>query len=133
VLSGWTLTSGESNDKTGLIAEHRGVKPALVTRAPPQGFARLAQEIEIPAGKKTTLKLKVACNPEGAGVFDVRIGGTTLLRKQLVGKETSGEWQEFTVDLSPYAGNRVWILLRQSDPQSPHPELYWAAAEVTRE
>jgi hypothetical protein len=93
----------------------------------------LSKTVEVPAGKKTTLKFAVSHYPEGDWTLVVKGDGKDLLTKK-IGKETCpGGWAEITVDLSSFAGKSVKLeLVNKADGWSWEAG-YWADMAIVSE
>jgi hypothetical protein len=109
---GWKVSRCGQDMDPGLRAEQRGRKNVLVTHPLDQNIGCIiSRKVELPAGKRSTLKLEVGHDPRGDWDLIVKANGTQLLRKT-VGPDTAQlGWLEVEVDLSRYAGKNVELEL----------------------
>jgi len=121
VLPGWIVLGAENDGAMELLDEHQGELRVLATK-PHSDKLRAMREISIPRGARSArLEAKIACHPQGECLVDVKVGGTTLWRRKLTG----GKWQTESIDLLPYAGQTVWIAVRQHAQGPDNRQLYW--------
>lgn len=131
VAPGWAIEHCGPDMDPGFRAEERGRKNVLVThpldRETP---CVLSRKIEVPAGKRTTLRLTVGHHPDGDWDLIVRADMRQLLR-QTVGKITAiNGWMDISVDLSGYAGKTVLIELYNQATGWSWEAGYWARIAV---
>lgn len=89
--------------------------------------------MDLPAGKKTTLKLLVGHHPQGDWDLIVRVDGQQLVRKT-VGKDTAvAGWLDVTVELSPLAGKAVQLELLNQPTGWSYEAGYWAQLAIESE
>ncbi len=128
---GWTIAKCGQDMDPGLKEEALGRKNVLLTHPLDKGTACvLSKSVDIPAGKKTTLRLVVGHHPMGNWDLIVRADGKQLLRKA-IGKETAvNGWTDVDVDLSPFAGKTVAIELVNQPTDWAFEAGYWATIEI---
>jgi hypothetical protein len=128
---GWKLAHCGSEMNPGLREEFGGRKNVFVTHPLNREIGcTLSNEIDIPAAKKTTLRLVVGHDRQGDWTLVVKANGEELLRKS-VGKDTAvGGWLEASVDLSKYAGRRVKLELINQASGWSYEAGYWARIAV---
>jgi hypothetical protein len=128
---GWELSSCGPDMDPGLKEEHAGKRKVFLTHPLNQETAcGIARTVEIPAGKKMSLRLVVGHHPQGDWDLVVRADGKTLLEKP-IGKETAKEgWLEVVVDLSAYAGKRVKLELLNRPSGWAFEAGYWATISL---
>jgi len=128
---GWKIRDCDSYMRPGLREEWGGRKNVLATRTIKRGNVPcvLSRSVDIPSGKKTTLELTVR-NEEQCGRWKLiaRVDGKEILAKMI----DADKWQEFSADLSAYAGKTIDIeLLNQATGWKPAFEgAYWANIEI---
>lgn len=131
-LRAWKQANSGGESHFEVLPEHRGRGPALVThpvaREQPSGLER---EIDVPAGKRTTLVFVVAPHAQGDWELRALVDGKERLR-QAVGPP-GGEWREVRVDLSDAAGRRVKVRLENAPTQWSWEFGYWADFELRTE
>jgi ADP-ribosylglycohydrolase len=128
VAPGWTLTNcGQDMGAPALLGEFAGKKNVLITHPLDQATADvLTRQVEIPAGKKTVLKLTVGHFPQGDWLLQVKADGAVLTEKT-VGKDTAPDgWLDVAVDLSAYAGKTVTLELVNQPTGWAWEAAYWA-------
>jgi hypothetical protein len=108
---GWNINrcgKGMEDIKPGLWSELRGKKNILVTEPLDENTGCIISgKVELPADKKTTLRLVVGHDARGDWDLIIKANGNELLRKT-VGTDTAQfGWLEVEVDLSKYAGQTV--------------------------
>jgi hypothetical protein len=115
----------------GLRAEEHGRKNVLVTHPLDKETACvLSRKVEIPAGRKTALKLTVGHHPDGDWDLVVRADMRELVRKT-VGKNTATSgWLDVSVDFSEYAGKTVLIELYNQPTGWSWEAGYWAEIKL---
>jgi hypothetical protein len=124
---GWKVTGCGSDMGPGLRDEALGKSNVLVTHPLDRRTGcQLSQELKLPAGKKTVLRLIVGHHPEGDWVLIVAVNGKQKTRK-LVGKETAPDgWMQTEIDLSDFAGKKVRLELINHPTGWTFEAGYWA-------
>jgi hypothetical protein len=130
VLDRWTLIDAQLNPAAGLVSEWQGERDVLNTIGSAGHPVRLARQVKLPAGGHPKLALRVANDPAGKWKLDVRVAGKTLLEQTVDQAATGGQWKNLEVDLSPYAGTTVWLIVRQIDEGGPQPFAKWKRLDV---
>lgn len=128
---GWKVAQCGPDMDPGLRAEERGRKNVLVTHPLEEGTpCILSRGVDVPAGKKTTLRLVVGHHPQGDWDLIVKGDGKELLRKP-VGRETATDgWMEVAVDLAPFAGRTVKLELLNQPTGWQYEAGYWVVIAV---
>jgi hypothetical protein len=134
VAPGWTIANCGSEMDPGLRATERGRKNVLVTHPLDKATACvLSKKMDVPQGKKTSLKLIVGHHAEGDWDLIVRAEGKELLRKT-IGKPTSTTgWVEIAVDLTSLAGKTVNLELVNQPTGWAWEAGYWAKIAIESE
>ena len=136
LFPGWTVSATGPDMNPGFRESLRGKKNVLVThpidRETP---CVLTNSVDIPAGKKTTLRLVVGHHESGDWDLVIRVNGspqkTVDISKTLT--NNSG-WAEVTFDLTPFAGNKnVKIDLENKASGWAWEAGYWAEIEIKSE
>lgn len=130
VFPGWTLQHCGPDMQPGRRAEYRGRKNVFMTHPLNREVgAVLSRTVDLPSGKKTTLRTVVANDDRGDWVLMVKADGQLLLEKPINQQTTGGGWATVEVDLSGLAGKQVELeLVNQPDGWSWEAG-YWA--EIT--
>lgn len=76
----------------------------------------LSRRIDVPAGKKTSLRAVVANDDRGDWTLLVVIEGEPALRRKIGPDTVTDGWAEVVVDLSQHAGKSIAVeLVNQAD------------------
>lgn len=128
---GWKVSNcGDSMDP-GLHSKYRGRKNVLVTHPESEKVACvLSKEVDIPAGKKTVLKLSVSHHDEGDWDLIVKVNGQKLMKRPIGKKTVVNGWGDIEVDLSKSAGNKVKLELLNQASGWKWEAGYWAKIEI---
>lgn len=124
---GWKVKNCGSDMDPGLKEEQMGKSNVLVTHPLNQKTGCvLSRQVNLPAGKKTTLRLIVGHHPEGDWDLIVAADGKEISRKA-VSKETAPDgWMQTEVDLSDLAGKKVKLELINQPTGWKFEAGYWA-------
>ena len=92
------------------------------------------QRVEIPADRKTFLKLRVTHHPHGDWQLRVRVGDQ-VIEEAMVGSTTVGpdEWLNLSVDLSDFAGRQVPLSIENRANNWHNEWAYWNQIEIVHE
>lgn len=128
----WRITSSADPQQTQLLPSHNGRESVQMThpgdRTTPATFER---EVDVPAGRKTTLSFWVSCHEQGD--FELRVhAGDRQLVKEPVGPPGSG-WRQKTVDLTPFAGKRISLRVEHHATEWVWEHGYWSDFAITSE
>ncbi|MBN1345350.1 MAG: ADP-ribosylglycohydrolase family protein [Phycisphaerae bacterium] len=128
---GWKVSHCGQDMDPGLWPEWGGKKKVLVTHPLNQTTGCvLAKTVDVPAGKKTTLRLVVGHHPNGDWLLVVRADGRVLLERT-VGKDTAKSgWLAQEVDLTPCAGKSVKLELINQPSGWMCEAGYWAEIKL---
>lgn len=132
---GWGIANCGDDMSPGLREEWSGKKNVLVTHPlDQQTGCVLSRTIELPAGKKSSLRLVVGHDPQGDFDLIVRADGKQLLRKPVnATTATDGHWLAQTVDLADYAGKKVKLELVNQPSGWSWEAAYWAEIKLVSE
>jgi hypothetical protein len=131
---GWAIAHCGLDMSPGLRAEERGRKNVLVTHPLDKDTACvLSRTVEIPAGKKTLLKLTVGHYPDGDWDLIVRADMRELLKRTVGTSTTTDGWVDVTVDLTEYAGESALIELYNQPNGWSWEAGYWARIAIETE
>jgi hypothetical protein len=127
VAPGWTMADCGTDMNPGLRTEFRGRENVFVTHPLNRTTGcTLNKEVDVPEGKKTTLRLVVGHHPKGDWTLIVKADGQKLLEKPVGPKTADKGWVDVAVDLSDCAGKSVLLeLVNQPDGWS-NEAGYWA-------
>ena len=88
------------------------------------------REIDVPKGKKTSLKLRVSHHPHGDWRLRVLVG-KEVLSNQIVGpKSVNNEWADVIVDLSKFGGKKIRLSLENRANNWNCEWAYWNEISV---
>ncbi len=90
--------------------------------------------VDVPKGKKTSLKLRVSHHPHGDWQLRVLVGDQ-VITDTIVGPETvgPGEWLDVSVDLSQFAGRRIPLSIENRANEWHNEWAYWNKIEIVTE
>lgn len=90
--------------------------------------------VDVPQGKKTSLKLRVSHHPHGDWQLRVVADGQ-VLADQIVRAETVGpdDWLDVSVDLSQFAGHRIKLSIENRANNWHNEWTYWNKVKVVTE
>jgi hypothetical protein len=126
----WRITNNAA--ETGPVVSYAGRGNVLMTHPiDRQTPARLERDVDIPAGKKTTLSFWVSCHEKGDFELRVFVDGKQLL-KELIGPPGSG-WKQKSVDLTSFAGKRIAIRLENFPNNWEWEHAYWSDLAILSE
>jgi len=131
---GWSVAKCGTPENPGLRDEFGGKKNVLVTHPlNRETGCVLSKKIEVPAGKKTTLRLVVGHDPRGDWTLIARADGKEIFKKS-VGKDTAEKgWMNVDVDLSDFAGNTIALELVNQPSGWTFEAAYWAKIAIESE
>ncbi|MCX6903127.1 MAG: hypothetical protein NTW03_06535 [Verrucomicrobia bacterium] len=131
---GWKMKNCGSEMDPGLRGEWAGRKNVLVTHPLDRNTGCvLSRTLEVPAGKKTALKVVVGHDPQGDFELIVRADGKEMLKKPVGAQTATAHWLSETLDLSAYAGKRVKMELVNQPTGWSYEAAYWAEIAVVSE
>jgi putative heme-binding domain-containing protein len=133
VLPGFSA-NGSGVDGMGILAEYRGRQGVLRTHPLDRGKpCVLTSDIDLPAGKKSRLKVWVANDSRGDWQLIVRTGGKELAKATVSNATTKNGWLEVAADLTPFAGQKVKVELVNQPTDWSYEFGYWAGVELVVE
>jgi hypothetical protein len=133
---GWEIANCGTDMDPGLRPEYGGRKNVLMTHPLDQSTGCvLSKKVQVPAGKKTTLRFVVGHDSRGDFDLIVRVNGKELLRKPVNKQTTTNEpWLTQQVDLSPFAGKKAAKIELINQPSGwMYEAAYWAEIAITSE
>ena len=130
VLPQWTLLGGRVDAQTGIQPDWQQEKNVLNT-LPTSGVRPLClvRRVAVPEGGNPRLSLRVGNDPNGKWKLDVRVGSRSLLTQPIDQAFTGGGWKDLEVDLKPFGGQSIWLVVRQVE-DGPQPYAKWKRLEV---
>ena len=109
---GWTIANCGPEMEPGLREEELGRKNVLITHPLDKDTACVLSRIaDIPAGKKTTLRLTVGHHPGGDWDLVVRADAREIFHKTVGATTATNGWLDVSVDLSRYQGKSILLEL----------------------
>jgi hypothetical protein len=132
---GWGIANCGEDMSPGLRAEWAGKKNVLVTHPlDQQTGCVLSRKLDLPTGRKATLRIVIGHDPQGDFDLIVRADGKQLLRKPVgPATATDGQWLTQVVDLSAFAGRSVKLELVNQPTGWAWEAAYWAEIKVVSE
>lgn len=128
---GWSVRDCGTEMDPGLKDDFAGRKNVYVTHPlNRETGCTLFRTLDVPAGKKTTLRLVVGHHPEGDWTLIVKADGRPLLEKS-IGKDISEKgWVLLSVDLSELAGKATQLELVNQPSGWFCEAAYWGEVAV---
>lgn len=131
---GWTVSYCGSDMNPGLRSEWQGRKNVLVTHPLDKDTGCIiSKTVDIPAGKKTYLKLTVGNDPQGDFDLIVKVNGNEIFRNIIGPKTTTNHWRTESIALSKYAGKQVKIELINQPNGWSYEAAYWGEISIVSE
>ncbi len=132
---GWTIANCGTEMEPGLRDGELGRKNVLITHPLDKDTACvLSRMADIPAGKKTTLKLTVGHHRGGDWDLVVKADARELLRKTVGETTATNGWLDVSVDLSKYQGKSILLeLYNQPAGEWCWEGGYWAGISIDTE
>ncbi|MBI3866502.1 MAG: c-type cytochrome, partial [Planctomycetia bacterium] len=133
VAPGFTTTAvGEGG--VGLLKIHFGREGVVRTHPLKPGTpCVLTRTVDLPAGKKSKLRLSVAHDPQGDWQLIVKANGEKLYDGVIGPKSTKNGWLDLDLDLSKFAGKKVALELHNHPNDWSYEFGYWGRVEVISE
>ena len=117
-----------------LLREHYGRSGVVRTHPLEQGRACvLTRTVDLPAGKKSRLRLSVSHDPRGDWQLIVRANGKQLFDGVISEQTTEKNWSDLEIDLTPYAGQTVRLELDNHPNDWSFEFGYWGNVEIVTE
>ena len=92
------------------------------------------QVIDVPAGRKTSLRLRFGNVQDRRWTLTIRADNQRLLEQQVEEQGSSNGWRDAVVDLTPFAGKRIPVqLIHSIPPQQQAGDAIWKRATVVIE
>ena len=129
---GWKVANCGPDMDPGMRAEWGGRKNVLVTHPlDPETPCILSRKLDIPAGKKTMLRLVVGHDPLGDFALIVKVDGKGVVHKTVSKATTTNEpWLTEEIDLSASAGKAVKLELINQPTDWSYEAAYWGEIAV---
>lgn len=126
--AGWKVSQwGGPAMKPGLRAAWQGRSNVLVTHPRSQDSpCILSRNVNVPAGRKSSLRFAANNHPQGNWTLVVRIAGKEVLQQPIDGNQ----WQEFDIDLSQHAGKAVLVELENQASDWSYEAAFWSSLEL---
>jgi hypothetical protein len=135
-LPGWSLLAGRPDSEAGLRATWGGRSDVLLTRAD-RATVRLARRLSVPESGQPRLMLEFAHQPGTQSRIELRVEGEAIWEHvpeeesdnpETVDPETA--WLRHTVDLSDFAGQRVWLTVVHTPIDRKPAGVYWGRIDL---
>ncbi|MEI6175888.1 MAG: ADP-ribosylglycohydrolase family protein [Verrucomicrobiota bacterium] len=123
---GWTIAHCGSEMNPGIHESELGRRNVLVTHPSDKDTpCVLSRKVDIPAGKKTMLKVVVGHHSAGDWELVVRADMRELLRKTVGPNTSTNYWLDVAVDLSEYQGKSILLELYNQPTGWSNEAGYW--------
>ncbi len=133
ILPGWSPATGFSANHKLVVSDQRGETAVLSSKLVETHDIALVGQFEIPAGRKTTLRLRVGNQPDKRWQLGVRVENQLLLDRSIEETGSANGWHDIVVDLSPFAGRTIPVQLLHAAPKQHQTEVFWKRAVVVVE
>jgi putative heme-binding domain-containing protein len=118
----------------GLVKEMYGRQGVIRTHPIKEGVpCVLTRTVDLPAGKRSTLRLSVAHDPQGDWQLVVKANGEKLYDGLIGPKTTKNGWADLEIDLSKFAGKPVNLELLNAPNNWSYEFGYWGRVEIVSE
>lgn len=133
VAPGFTLVPASAS-KIALRRLHFG-RPAVLRTHPrdAQTAAVLTSTVELPAGRKSHLRLSVSHDNQGDWQLIVKANDKTLYDEEISQQSTEGGWLDLSLDLSEFAGQTTKIELHNHPDEWANEFGFWGRVEIVTE
>ena len=130
---GWTVVDCGDDMEPGLREEWGGRKNVLVTH-PMSCLAPcvLTKEVDVPAGKTTTLDLRVSHDPAPPAdwLLVVKVDDKEVFQKMISKKVCKDGWATVNVDLSTYAGKSIKLAMEHQANNWAWESAFWSEIAI---
>ena len=133
ILPGWSLATGFSANHKLIVSDQRGETAVLSSKLVETHDIALVGQFEIPAGRKTTLRLRVGNHSDKRWQLGVRVENQLLLDRTIEETGSANGWHDIVVDLSPFAGRTIPVQLLHAAPKQQQTEVLWKRAVIVVE
>ncbi len=133
VAPGFT-TAAVGERGVGLLKEHFGRAGVIRTHPIDQKVpCILTRKVDLPAGKKSRLRISVAHDPQGDWQLIVKANGEKLYDGIVGPKTTKNGWADIDIDVSRFAGKPVNLELQNRANNWAWEFAYWGKIEIVSE
>lgn len=94
---------------------------------------RLTRHLDVPAGKTTTLKLRVSYHPHGDWKLRVLANKEVLIDRLVNHASVGDEWLDLDVDLTRFAGKHLDLVLENAANGWSNEFGYWGSVRIVSE
>ena len=133
LFPGWKIGESGADMNPGFYETLRGKNNVVLTHPVDQNIpCVLTNSIDIPAGKKTTLRVVIGHHERGDWDLIIRVNGSAQKTVSIGNQLTNNTgWTEVTFDLTPFSGsNNVIIDLENKASGWAFEAGYWAEIEI---
>jgi hypothetical protein len=132
VFPGWTISNCGTDMQPGFRDSYRNKQNVIMTHPLDKETAcTLSTEVNVPKGKKTTLKASVSYHNGGDWILLIRVNGS-VQKKVTISKDTVNEngWYEINFDLTRFAGDKINIDFDNQPNGWAWEAGYWAEVRI---
>lgn len=132
----WFIDNCAKTERVGLTESALGKENVFITEPLNHHIgARIMHTAQIPEGKRTTLHLTVGHEPGGRWRLTVNVAAHRKLREDVVhkGEDKDRRWSQYEVDLTPYAGQEVFIEILNKARGRQGNTAYWHRIDIVSE
>ncbi len=128
VMPQWTVLSGTVTKNHPLrLSEWSGESNVFQNPTAAGQSLRLARRVKLPADKPGRLRLRVSSDTRWR--LDVEVNGKSSL-SEVVEPAPGGGWKDIDVNLAQFAGQTVWLIVRQKDEEGTPALVKWKSAKL---
>jgi outer membrane protein assembly factor BamB len=128
-LPGWTLLTKQTLQQAGHQPEFQGLKDLIQTQTVKNRPVIFAREIRVDKTKPRRLRVHVGVQQGQPWQLEVRVNDQVVLTSKL-GDETPNKLGIYDVDLTPFAGQTVWLQVAQDVTGNGPGTAYWKTLEL---
>ncbi len=128
------MTAAVGEGGLGLLKVHFGREGVVRTHPLKPGVSCvLTRTVDLPAGKKSKLRLSVSHDPQGDWQLIVKANGEKLYDGVIGPKTTKNGWLDLEIDLSAFAGKKVNLELSNYPNHWSYEFAYWGRVDIITE
>lgn len=134
VLPGWRPEANYGHRFQFVAGDTRGESSVLTAKVEGGNDLRLIQQINVPAGRRSTLRLRFGNIADRRWHLAVRHNSQVLLEQLVEDAGSANGWRDASIDLSPFAGQSISLQLIHSLPPQQQPSTaLWKHAVIAVE
>jgi hypothetical protein len=128
-LPGWTLLTKQTLQQAGHQPEFQGHKDLIQTQSEKNHPVIFAREVRVDKERPRRLRVQVGVQQGQPWQLAVRVNDQVVLTSKL-SDETPNRMGTFDVDLTPFAGQTVWLQVAQDIVKDGNSTAYWKQIDL---